>query len=117
MYLALVPQVVDLSISGAAEDALQSFRTVGRFRILVCGGDGTVGWVLSLLDHASLECTPPVAILPLGTGNDLARALGWGGGSRQPARGMISVLEEVDSAQASAHRDTRRCNSWRTAAV
>ena len=89
-------QVVDLS-AGHAEAALQSFRSVGRFRVLVCGGDGTVGWVLSLLDDANLEYTPPVAILPLGTGNDLARALGWGG--RHPGRSFIPLLEEVDSAQ------------------
>lgn len=49
-------QVVDLC-GGQAEEVLQSFRTVGRFRVLVCGGDGTVGWVLSLLDNASLEYT------------------------------------------------------------
>ena len=90
-------QVVDLS-QGHAEQALQSFRSVGRFRVLVCGGDGTVGWVLSLLDNAGLEYTPPVAILPLGTGNDLARALGWGGG-RHVGRGLIPLLEDVDSAQ------------------
>ena len=89
-------QVVDLS-QGHAEQALQCFRSVGRFRVLVCGGDGTVGWVLALLDGAGLEYTPPVAILPLGTGNDLARALGWGGS--HPGRGFISLLEDVDSAQ------------------
>ena len=89
-------QVIDLS-QGYGEQALQCFRSVGRFRILVCGGDGTVGWVLALLDSAGLEYTPPVAILPLGTGNDLARALGWGGS--HPGRGFISLLEDVDTAQ------------------
>lgn len=89
-------QVVDMD-QGNAEEVLQCFSTVGRFRVLVCGGDGTVGWVLSLLDGAGLEYTPPLAILPLGTGNDLARALGWG---KVPAlratRDWVSVLEEVE---------------------
>jgi hypothetical protein len=89
-------QVVDMD-QGNAEEVLQSFGTVGRFRVLACGGDGTVGWVLSLLDAAGLEYTPPLAILPLGTGNDLARALGWGG--RHTGREWVSVLEEVERAQ------------------
>ena len=85
-------QVVDMD-QGNAEEVLQSFGTAGRFRVLACGGDGTVGWVLSLLDAAGLEYAPPLAILPLGTGNDLARALGWGG--KHPARDWVNVLEEV----------------------
>lgn len=50
-----------------------------NLNILVCGGDGTVGWVLEAIDRMGLaDRNFAVATLPLGTGNDLARALKWG---------------------------------------
>ena len=72
-------QVVDLHNTGPRA-ALKLFAKVPNVRILVAGGDGTVAWILQTLDEIDVPKKPPVGILPLGTGNDLARVLGWGGG-------------------------------------
>lgn len=48
----------------------------------MCGGDGTCTWIMQALTackaRGALTVQPPIAIAPLGTGNDLARSLGWG---------------------------------------
>ncbi|XP_036421224.1 diacylglycerol kinase eta isoform X5 [Colossoma macropomum] len=70
-------QVFDL-INGGPHLGLRLFQKFDNFRILVCGGDGSVGWVLSEIDKLNLHKQCQLGVLPLGTGNDLARVLGWG---------------------------------------
>jgi hypothetical protein len=85
-------QVWDLA-DGGPETVLESFSAFTRLRILVCGGDGTVSWIVSAIENMNLKRWPPMAILPLGTGNDLARIHGWGGGYNNES--LIGILEQV----------------------
>ncbi|CAI0474264.1 unnamed protein product [Linum tenue] len=93
-------QVFELSSSQGPEAGLQLFSDVQYFRILVCGGDGTVAWVLDAIERHNFESPPPVAVLPLGTGNDLSRVLQWGRGFKMAKRqgGLCAILHEVDHA-------------------
>lgn len=88
-------QVWDLA-DGSPERVLESFCALSRLRILVCGGDGTVSWIISCLEKMKIERWPPIAILPLGTGNDLARIHGWGGGYNNES--LLAILEQISDA-------------------
>jgi len=89
-------QVFDIS-KGGPEKGLKLFSVCKTFRILVCGGDGTVAWVQHHVHALEISTKCSVAILPLGTGNDLSRVLGWGPGFDG---GNISrVLSKVEDAE------------------
>lgn len=70
-------QVFDL-MNGGPGLGLRMFRAFVPLRVLVCAGDGSVSWVLSEMDRLELHRQCQTGVLPLGTGNDLARVLGWG---------------------------------------
>ena len=60
-----------------------------------CGGDGTVGWILSVMDKMTFpNGQPAIGIIPLGTGNDLSRSLNWGGKFKE--KPLQKVLLDVD---------------------
>lgn len=43
----------------------------------VAGGDGTAGWLLGVVSDLKLAHPPPIATVPLGTGNNLPFSFGW----------------------------------------
>ncbi|KAL6431277.1 hypothetical protein ACFW04_007148 [Cataglyphis niger] len=99
-------QVFDL-IKGGPGPGLRLFRHFDPFRILVCSGDGSVGWVLSEIDRLGMHCSDTflcimckqcqVGVLPLGTGNDLARVLGWGASCDDDTH-LPQLLEKYEKA-------------------
>jgi len=88
-------QVFDIT-NGGPERGLTKFESCKKLRVLGCGGDGTIAWILSVLDKLNMSQTTSVAILPLGTGNDLARVLGWGPG--YDGGNISQVLSQVEVA-------------------
>lgn len=94
-------QVIDLSRTNI-DFGLQLCKMIHLqpVRILVAGGDGTVGWVLNTIQAMSIDPQPLIAIVPLGTGNDLSRVLGWGDGSADRCSyEQDNLLEAIHSAQ------------------
>lgn len=71
----------------AMDDAARSAATDGSSAIVIVGGDGTANRVVNAI--ASIEGRPPVGLIPLGTGNDLARAIGL---PRDPVEAARRVL-------------------------
>ncbi|RID48138.1 hypothetical protein BRARA_I04676 [Brassica rapa] len=60
-----------------------------KLKIIVAGGDGTAGWLLGVVCDLKLSHPPPIATVPLGTGNNLPFAFGWG--KKNPGTDRASV--------------------------
>lgn len=65
-----------------------------NLKLIVAGGDGTAGWLLGVVSDLKLSQPPPVATVPLGTGNNLPFAFGWG--KKNPGTDRNSVLSFLD---------------------
>ncbi|KAE9458150.1 hypothetical protein C3L33_09940, partial [Rhododendron williamsianum] len=71
-----------------------------RLRIIVAGGDGTAGWLLGVVCDLKLSRSPPIATVPLGTGNNLPFAFGWG--KKNPdtnSQSVVAFLDQVRNAK------------------
>ena len=99
-YQLLNPlQVISVLEEGLSR--LKIFKDLANIKLVVAGGDGTICSVLNFLTSGVVDewvqNNPPVAILPLGTGNDLSRSLGWGSGEED--RDAKTFLEELKNSR------------------
>ncbi|KAJ4976096.1 hypothetical protein NE237_001202 [Protea cynaroides] len=71
-----------------------------RLKLIVAGGDGTASWLLGVVCDLKLSQPPPIATVPLGTGNNLPFSFGWG--KKNPGtdhQSVKSFLEQVKEAK------------------
>ncbi|KAK4484368.1 hypothetical protein RD792_006946 [Penstemon davidsonii] len=70
-----------------------------KLRIVVAGGDGTAGWLLGVVSDLKLARQPPIATMPLGTGNNLPFSFGWGrknpGTNHQSVKAFLSQVKDA----------------------
>jgi diacylglycerol kinase (ATP) len=93
-------RIVDIIAEKSPKKKLEEFRLHSNLRILACGGDGTGKWIMETMDTIDYKPfpAPPVGILPLGTGNDIARVLGWGGGYNE-GEPLLPILNHIVEAE------------------
>ncbi|XP_009592556.1 diacylglycerol kinase 5-like isoform X1 [Nicotiana tomentosiformis] len=75
---------------------------------LVAGGDGTAGWILGVVSDLKLAHPPPIATVPLGTGNNLPFAFGWG--KKNPGTNCQSVKSFLNQVK---NGKEMKVDSWR----
>ncbi|BFU21243.1 diacylglycerol kinase, putative [Entamoeba histolytica HM-1:IMSS-B] len=107
-YMFSIPQVCD--VFKGFEPTFEYIKPYGdNFIAVVCGGDGTVGWVMNELRKAELK--PKIFVIPLGTGNDLSHCTGWGGGyNGEDIEDLLrnvsqALVQKLDRWQVSIHSE------------
>ncbi|KAK9852565.1 hypothetical protein WJX84_009673 [Apatococcus fuscideae] len=85
-------------------------QILSTLRIMACGGDGSVTWVLQSISDLDLKPRPPVGVIPLGTGNGMSCNLGWGKTMR--AEWIVSRASMFQELKAVANAAVRKLDSW-----
>jgi diacylglycerol kinase (ATP) len=94
--------------AGEAEELAAAARASGHDRAVAVGGDGTVQEVVNglLTDDAPIE----LGVIPVGTGNDLARSLGLPG--RREAAWAIAMGEPTRAVDVGRGRNGAGTERW-----
>eukprot|EP00871_Galdieria_phlegrea_P002154 jgi/Galph1/293/GphlegSOOS_G5032.1 len=88
--------VFDMISVNQVQSVLEKFVHYRNLTILACGGDGSCNLLLDVLLSLNIEAA--LAHIPVGTGNDIARALGWGGSCCDSST-MFHLIEHVYKAE------------------
>eukprot|EP00741_Cyanophora_paradoxa_P012139 tig00020601_g11727.t1 len=93
---ALVFDRTDPSVTASACRAMsiEELSKHARLAVICGGGDGSVQWVMSMLDGVPNATFAP---MPLGTSNDLSHVLGWGRacGSERRVRRFVEYIDRA----------------------
>jgi diacylglycerol kinase (ATP) len=84
---------LDVTISTGVDDTQRAAARAAEERcdaLYVAGGDGTLNAVLRGLGPHNVHGGMPIGVIPLGTGNDFAKALGLG---EEPEAALESLLD------------------------
>src|SRR5712692_2648367 len=104
-------ELADTGAPGHATELAQGAGTSGRELVIVCGGDGTLNEVVNGLAASPNGHRVPLALLPAGTANVLAKELelSWDipkaaeqlarGEVREIALGLATPLEQPEKAR------------------
>lgn len=62
------------------KNVLELTKKSKNVNVIICGGDGTILWVVSSVINFGIDPNDVCfGVIPIGTGNDFSRSLGWGG--------------------------------------
>jgi len=84
----------------------------GHVRMVIAGGDGTILWAIEEAEKHQINTRTQVmlAVMPLGTGNDFSRFLGWGGKAPNMSRllkngcqGLAELVHRYAAAKPQEH--------------
>ncbi len=93
------PEIVFTQYKGHARELATHYATNDYYAVVACGGDGTVNEVASALIHTETA----LGILPMGSGNGLARHLGI-------SMNTVKAIEQINTTSEPVEIDYGRAN-------